>query len=168
MCNYVNNQLNLHKHTFSSGISQPACLDTGSTHILLRRSDSHMSVPLAHIAPVTVSLPNGSTISSLGACSFSLPHIPHPLEAYIFADTELATSLVSISALCNAGCQATFTATAFSVTHCPSGSQVTTRLSLARLTSFHPYNFSFSFSLQCRRCFWLRQKLRSIRACVHG
>lgn len=76
-----------------------------------------MSVPLAHIAPVTVSLPNGSTISSLGACSFSLPHIPHPLEAYIFADTELATSLVSISALCNAGCQATFTATAFSVTH---------------------------------------------------
>lgn len=44
-------------------------------------------------------------------------NLPHPITAYIFPDSVLHTSLLSVSELCNVGCLATFTDTHFHVTY---------------------------------------------------
>lgn len=43
------------------------------------------------------------------------PHLSAPLAVYIFADTTLHKSLLSISAFCNLGCTATFTYNAVTI-----------------------------------------------------
>ena len=54
-------------------------------------------------------MPNGQTITSSKTGNLFLPHLNSPLQAHIFPDEELGTSLLSISELCNSGCIATFT-----------------------------------------------------------
>ena len=56
-----------------------------------------------------VQLPNGACIQAHSVGSLSLPNLPIPLVVYLFNDTDLSLSLLSISDLCKAGCLATFT-----------------------------------------------------------
>ena len=81
----------------------------GSTHTLLRRSDSTMLTDI-HTNTLSVQLPNGARIHSHSVGSMHLPNLDKALDAYVFEDDELSLSLLSISDLCNAGCTVTFTA----------------------------------------------------------
>ena len=93
------------------------CADTGSTHCLLRASDApHFKSILAEHG-LTVTLPNGHSITSIGIHALNFPPLPVAVPAHVFADDHLHTSLLSISELCNAGCTATFTDTDVSITY---------------------------------------------------
>lgn len=63
-----------------------------------------------------VLLPNGATISSIGACNLDFPNLPHTVPCHIFPNDVLNTSLLSISQLCKMGCVATFSASDASIT----------------------------------------------------
>ena len=52
---------------------------------------------------------NGQHITSSKTGQLFLPHLGTPLRAHIFFDTNLGTSLLSISEVCNNGCIAIFT-----------------------------------------------------------
>ena len=84
------------------------CADTGATHHLFRKSDISTLIDIHHTS-LTVQLPNGEHISAIGAGTLFIPQLPHPLLVYIFPDTDLKISLLSISQLCSIGCHATFT-----------------------------------------------------------
>lgn len=94
-----------------------ACSDTGSTNILVRQSDASAVIIDPHLPPISVTLPNGSTISSSFSGILYFNNLPHPIEAYIFPDQILHTSLLSVSELCNVGCLATFTDTHLQITY---------------------------------------------------
>ena len=66
---------------------------------------------------LSVQLPNGECIQAHSVGSLHLPNLPTPLVAYIFKDTDLSLSLLSISSLCKAGCLAHFTDEKFIVTY---------------------------------------------------
>ena len=70
----------------------------------------------ASTPPLTVSLPNHESITSIGAGFITFPHLSTTLAVYIFPDTTLEHSLLSISAFCNLGCTATFTHDAVTIT----------------------------------------------------
>ena len=93
-----------------------ACVDTGSTHTILRQSDSGM---VTDIRPNTLSvqLPNGACIQAHSVGSLLLPNLPIPLTAYIFQDKDLSLSLLSVSDLCKAGCVVHFTDNKFIATY---------------------------------------------------
>ena len=61
-------------------------------------------------------MPNGQNIISSKTGNLFLPHLNAPLQAHIFSDDDLGTSLLSISELCNNGCIATFTKNNVNVT----------------------------------------------------
>ena len=103
-----------HNNSSSSG---EACLDTGSTHTLLRLSDSTGLQDAPTHSSITVRLPNSTEISSMTTKFLILPHLPHKILAHIFPDKMLDTSLISISNLCNMGCEATFTQNTCQVTY---------------------------------------------------
>ena len=96
--------------------SARACADTGSTHTILRQSDSGM-VTNIRSDTLSVQLPNGACIHAHSVGSLLLPNLPTPLTAYIFHDEDLSLSLLSISDLCKAGCLVKFTDGKFTVTH---------------------------------------------------
>ena len=93
------------------------CADTGSTHCLLRASDAPNFKSILAEHGLTVTLPNGHSITSIGIHALNFPHLPVAVPAHVFADDQLHTSLLSISELCYAGCTATFTDTDVSITH---------------------------------------------------
>jgi hypothetical protein len=75
--------------------------DSGATDTLIRQSDQHC---LSNVKPggsISVSLPNGSTISSIatGVLDFDV-RLP-PIPARIFRDDQLDRSLVSLSDYAN-------------------------------------------------------------------
>ena len=101
-----------------SSILPSFCADTGSIHTLLPASDApHIDLPLSPTDTLTVLLPNGQSIRSLGTCHFHFPHLQCPFTAHVFSDSALNTSLLSIAQLCRLGCVATFTSTDVHVTH---------------------------------------------------
>ena len=59
------------EHWFSGFV----CLDTGSTNILLRESDAAFLIVAPQHSPLEVTLPNGSTITSLLCGTFRLPNL---------------------------------------------------------------------------------------------
>jgi hypothetical protein len=65
---------------------------------------------------IQATLPNGSIITSLGSVHIPIQNSTVRLHAHVFADNVLQTTLLSISALCNQGYTATFTATSVTVT----------------------------------------------------
>ena len=92
--------------------------DSGTTDVLLRSSDSHNLINIFPSTELCVSLPNGETIQSTHSGTLQIygPESPE-LLAYIFPDEVLQHSLVSFSALCNAGCTITLTKTDVSIVH---------------------------------------------------
>lgn len=94
------------------------CLDTGSTHTLLRESDAqHVQPTSATTDSISVKLPNGTVIRSKFSGTLYFPYLPQPLKVHVFDDSHLDTSLISISELCNIGCTATFTASNCIITY---------------------------------------------------
>ena len=88
--------------------------DSGATHLLVKASDTDKLSDTRPNGGLTMTFPNGDTITSTGAGEVRLPtglNVP----AHIFADSELQCNLLSLSHLCNAGCTATLTATEISV-----------------------------------------------------
>ena len=100
----------------STAQSQRVCLDTGCTDTLLRASDATALPRTTTSRPLHVGLPNGTTITSIGSGQLTLPNLHQPISAHIFPDKSLSTSLLSISDLCSAGCEAHFTATSATIT----------------------------------------------------
>ena len=115
----VTNTVDCNPPHLSFAFSAPklACSDTGSTNLLVRQSDASAVIIDPHLQPISVTLPNGSTISSSVSGTLLFPNLPYPIYAYIFPDKVLHTSLLSVSDLCNVGCLATFTDTQFHVTY---------------------------------------------------
>lgn len=109
----VTNTVDCNPPHLSFAFSAPklACSDTGSTNLLVRQSDASAVIIDPHLQPISVTLPNGSTISSSFSGTLLFPNLPYPINAYIFPDKVLHTSLLSVSELCNVGCLATFTDT---------------------------------------------------------
>ena len=66
---------------------------------------------------LSVQLPNGACIHAHSVGTLLLPNLPLPLVAYIFKDTALSPSLLSISELCKAGCLVQFTNANFIATY---------------------------------------------------
>jgi hypothetical protein len=67
--------------------------------------------------PIVVTLPNGSTISSTHEATLPFPDLPeHALLAHIFPDLH-GHALLSIGTFCDAGCTATFSATAVTINY---------------------------------------------------
>ena len=113
----VNNNLSADIFSFASRTTKFACADTGSTNLLLRHSDASGVVISRDLESISVVLPNGTQIQSISCGHFHFHNLPVPITAYIFPDTSLHTSLLSISELCNAGCLATFDANSFQLTY---------------------------------------------------
>lgn len=89
--------------------SSTAYADTGCTHILLRQCDATSAVLTAGVLLLTVNFPNNDHITSIGAGTMAFPYLSEPVPVYIFPDSTLQHSLLSVSAFCNLGCTATFT-----------------------------------------------------------
>ena len=101
----------------SSSAPPYLCADTGSTHTLLRGSDApHIVRTTSTVDTLTVMLPNGHLITSIGICHLQLPHLQCPFVAHVFSDSALNTSLLSIAQLCRLGCIATFTSSEVHIT----------------------------------------------------
>ena len=103
--------------TFAQSSIKLACSDTGSTHLLIRQSDANGVIPAPHLQPISVTLPNGTCIYASTCGHIHFPNLPVPILAYIFPDSVLHTSLLSVSEVCNVGCIATFTATMFDIAY---------------------------------------------------
>ena len=93
------------------------CCDSGSTNFLVRQSDATGIILTPNLEPISVSLPNGTTISATSCGYLYFPNLPVPIPTYIFPDAVLHTSLLSASEFCNSGCVATFTDVSFQITY---------------------------------------------------
>ena len=103
--------------SFATIAPKLACSDTGSTNLLIRQSDSSAVIIDPYLQAISLTLTNGSIISSSCSGLLYFDNLPHPIKAYIFPDHILHTSLLSVSELCNVGCLATFTDTHFQITY---------------------------------------------------
>ena len=105
--------------SFSPAVFQTkmACTDTGSTKLLVHQSDVSGIDLTSTLELISVALPNGTTIRATSCGFLSFNNLPVPIPAYVFPDTALHTSILSVRELCNAGCVATFTATQFHTTY---------------------------------------------------
>ena len=103
--------------SFAPSTTKSACCDSGSTNLLLRQSDAAAVICTSTLELISVALPNGTTIFATSCGHLHFPNLPTPIPAYIFPDTILHTSLLSVSELCNAGCVATFNDTSFQFTY---------------------------------------------------
>ena len=99
-------------HVASAALSIP---DTGSTDILVRQSDSHVLINVRPHEGLRVKLPNNATMKSTAIGELQLPTMDVP--AYVFPDTVLHQTLLSIPTLVNKGCTAVFTSTDVSLTN---------------------------------------------------
>lgn len=85
--------------------------------MLFRASDAKLFPTSNDPSTVQVQLPNGMSIHSIRTVLLHLPPLPSPLLIYVFSDHDLSSSLLSVSQLCNHGCNATFTNKSFSITY---------------------------------------------------
>ena len=93
-----------------------AILDSGATsHFLITQAPANNIRPA--LKPITARLPNGSTITSTKQCELDISGLPkNAREAHIIPG--LANySLVSVTKLCNAGCEVNFTKIGCTITH---------------------------------------------------
>ena len=93
--------------------------DTGSTgHFFALQTPHLLNRRKAH-TPLQVSLPDGSTMSSTHIAELHLPQLPKKARTVHLFPALNNTSLLSIGKLCDAGCQATFTADAVTISLTP-------------------------------------------------
>lgn len=99
-----------------------AICDSGATETFIRYSDINILTNYTTTPrPISVHLPNGNSITSIGEGYLHIhPDLPH-IHVYIFKDSDLSQSLISIADICNTGCDVTFTATNVTIT------QITTK-----------------------------------------
>jgi len=113
----VQQSLSTPHHTNASSII-PTILsiaDSGSTDFLLRLSDLPTpSIPTG--APIVVAMPNGSSITHLGAIDLVILQSNVIIKAHIFSPNDLHHNLSSMAQLCALGCTATFTDTSIKIT----------------------------------------------------
>ena len=81
------------------GVAPPvsAICDSGSTHTLLRASHATYLSDVAPYHDLCVSLPYGATIKSTHNGTLAVGNLP----AYVFSNSDLWQSLLSLSTLCN-------------------------------------------------------------------
>lgn len=91
--------------------------DSGATHTLIRQSDATNLTHVEHILhPLTVTLPNGTTISSTARGQIPTNNVINPIDAHIFPDSQLDQSLISLSDYTNRGCEVVLTAHGITIT----------------------------------------------------
>ena len=108
--------------TTTSLLSKPKHLivDTGASHVLFRKEDSHW---LSHVqfsppssSPFAIlSAANGASLNAIGRGMFTVGTVT--IVAFIFRDTDLIHNLMGIAPFADLGCTATFTAKQFTLTH---------------------------------------------------
>jgi hypothetical protein len=83
-----------------------AIADTGATSIFIMKG-----TPVENLRrtnnPITISLPDGSKVTSTHVCNISIPGLPTVLTGHIVPGITIA-SLIGIQILCKAGCKVVF------------------------------------------------------------
>ncbi len=83
-----------------------AIADTGATSIFIMKG-----TPVKNLRrssdPITISLPDGSKVTSIHICNISIPGLPTVLTGHIVPGITIA-SLIGIRILCKAGCKVIF------------------------------------------------------------
>ena len=92
-----------------------AIADTGSTDILVKASQKQVLDNIKPCTELQVLLPNGSTIRSSEKGFLKTSIKGESIPAYIFSDSALKQTLLSIASFCNRGCTAIFTGTDLSI-----------------------------------------------------
>jgi hypothetical protein len=91
--------------------------DTGCTGHFLAIDATGLQNVRATNNPLSVQLPNATTMASSHIANISLPQLP-PIACIAHLFRALGnTSLLSIGQLCDAGCTATFTNTTVTIDH---------------------------------------------------
>ena len=83
--------------------------DSGSTDTLIRVSESSILRNITPHTGLTVRLPNGDLITSSAIGKLNISSTGDAITAYVFPDSILKHSLLSLSQLCNIGYTATLT-----------------------------------------------------------
>jgi hypothetical protein len=99
-------------HNSSSTV--PAIFDSGTTcHYILLDTPCHSKRTTG--TPISVTLPNGQSITSSHEATLPFPGLPlDALNAHVFPGLR-GHALLSIGAFCDAGCTATFSATTVTI-----------------------------------------------------
>ena len=80
--------------------------DTGATSIFIMKGTPVKNLRTTN-NPITISLPDGSKVSSTHICDINIPGLPMVLTGYIVPGITMA-SLIGIQILCKAGCKVVF------------------------------------------------------------
>ena len=88
--------------------------DSGCTGHYLQPALSDLLQP-ADAPLITITMPNGTRLTSTGACSIPLPAVSEPAKLGHIVPGLATSSLLSIGKLCDDGCQATFTASGVTI-----------------------------------------------------
>ena len=80
--------------------------DTGATSIFIMKGTPVKNLRTTN-NPITISLPDGSKVSSTHICDINIPGLPTVLTGYIVPGITMA-SLIGIRILCKAGCKVVF------------------------------------------------------------
>jgi hypothetical protein len=91
-----------------------AILDSGCTRIFLSSIAQCTSKQSAHI-PLSVSMPNGTSIQLSHTCDLLLTDLPHQSRKAHILPGLLHNSLISVGQLCDNGCNVTFNKDAVSL-----------------------------------------------------
>jgi hypothetical protein len=83
-----------------------AITDTGVTSIFIMKGTPVKNLHTTN-NPITISLPDGSKVSSTHICDINIPGLPTVLTGYIVPGITMA-SLIGIRILCKAGCKVVF------------------------------------------------------------
>ena len=83
-----------------------AIADTGATSIFIMKGTPIKNLRKAN-NPITISLPDGSKVTSTHICDITIPGLPTVLTGHIVPGITMA-SLIGIRILCKAGCKVVF------------------------------------------------------------
>ena len=84
-----------------------AILDSGATsHYIMTIAPVHKKIPA--VSPITVTLPDGTRVSSTHECELALPQLPAAARFGHISPSLASHSLLLVVKLCNAGCDVSF------------------------------------------------------------
>ena len=83
-----------------------AIADTGATSIFIMKGTPVKNLRKSN-NPITISLPDGSKVTSTHICDITIPGLPTVLTGHIVPGITMA-SLIGIRILCKAGCKVVF------------------------------------------------------------
>ena len=122
MMRSLNNESKQISHD-TNKVSTTMMIDSGASHILVRQEHANilsnitMFGPNAEPAMHLQTAKKGSTLHAIGQGLLYIGHFQ--LQAYIFKNDELDTSLLGLNPLTAQGCSATFTHKSFTLHHGP-------------------------------------------------